>query len=83
MPMRPFMVTLCMCVCAGYIALVLFSSALPGKPAYAVEWRTLVETWNCSVNFFYVNQILNWLGINFIRSPPVTVQSCLITLCVQ
>lgn len=60
---------------AGYIGLVLFSSALPGKPAYAVEWRTLVETWHCSVNFFYVNQILNWLGINFIKSSPVSAGS--------
>ena len=58
---------------AGYIGLVLFGSSLPGKPAYAVEWRTLVETWNCSINFFYVNQILNWLGIKFIISPPVSI----------
>lgn len=60
----------------GYIGLVLFSSALPGKPAYAVEWRTLVETWHCSVNFFYVNQIFNWLGINFIKSSPVSAWAC-------
>ena len=57
---------------AGYIGLVLFGSSLPGKPAYAVEWRTLVETWNCSINFFYVNQIFNWLGIRFIVQSPVS-----------
>ena len=57
---------------AGYISLVLFSSSLPGRPAYAVEWRTLVETWHCSINFFYVNQVLNWLGIHLIESVPVS-----------
>lgn len=60
---------------AGYIGLVLVSSALPGKPAFAVEWSTLVETWNCSINFFYVNQIFNWLGINFIVQHPVSEPS--------
>ncbi|KAL3161634.1 hypothetical protein ABBQ32_010489 [Trebouxia sp. C0010 RCD-2024] len=54
----------------GYISFVLFSSSLPGRPAYAVEWRTLVETWHCSINFFYVNQVLNWLGIHLIESVP-------------
>ena len=58
---------------AGYIGVVLFSSSLPGKPAYAVEWRTLVETWHCSINFFYVNQILNWLGIHLIESVAVSL----------
>ncbi|KAL0017854.1 hypothetical protein WJX77_002987 [Trebouxia sp. C0004] len=52
----------------GYIGIVLFGTSLPGKPAYAVEWRTLVEVWHCSVNFFYVNQILNWLGVHLIQS---------------
>ncbi|KAL0050493.1 hypothetical protein WJX82_000777 [Trebouxia sp. C0006] len=52
----------------GYIGIVLFGTSLPGKPAYAVEWRTLVEVWHCSVNFFYINQILNWLGVHLIQS---------------
>ena len=56
---------------AGYVAFVLFGNSLPGKPAYAVEWHTLVETWNCSINFFYVNQILNWLGSHFVESVAV------------
>lgn len=60
-----------MLLTVGYIALVLFGSSLPGKPAYAVEWHTLVETWHCSINFFYVNQILNWLGIHVIESVAV------------
>jgi len=54
---------------------VLFSSSLPGKPAYAVEWRTLVETWHCSINFFYVNQVLNWLGVHLIESVAVSLHS--------
>ena len=62
---------------AGYVAFVLFGSSLPGKPAYAVEWHTLVETWNCSINFFYVNQILNWLGIHIIESVAVSLLSIL------
>lgn len=64
------------CMLAGYISLVLFSSSLPGRPAYAVEWRTLVETWHCSINFFYVNQVLNWLGVHLIESVPVSFTSC-------
>lgn len=59
-------------VCAGYVSVVLFSSWLPGQPAYAVEWRTLVETWHCSINFFYVNQVLNWVGVHLIESVAVS-----------
>ncbi len=61
------------CWGAGYIGIVLFGTSLPGKPAYAVEWRTLVETWHCSVNFFYINQILNWLGVHVIQSVAVSL----------
>ncbi len=61
------------CWGAGYIGIVLFGTSLPGKPAYAVEWRTLVEVWHCSVNFFYVNQILNWLGVHVIQSAAVSL----------
>lgn len=61
------------CWDAGYIGIVLFGTSLPGKPAYAVEWRTLVEVWHCSVNFFYVNQILNWLGVYVIQSAAVSL----------
>lgn len=56
----------------GYIGIVLFGTSLPGQPAYAVAWRTLVETWHCSINFFYVNPILNWLGVHLIESAAVS-----------
>ena len=52
--------------------MVLLSRWLPGQPAYAVEWRTLVETWHCSINFFYVNPVLNWVGVHLIESVPVS-----------
>lgn len=55
---------------AVYVGLVLASSALPGNPAYAIDITTLKEVFHNSINFFYVNQILNWVGIHVIESIP-------------
>ena len=51
-----------------YIAFVLFGSSLLGKPAYAVEWYTLVQTCHCSIKFCYSQaESLNWICGSNIR----------------
>ena len=42
------------CFIAGHEAFVLFGSLLPGKPAYALEWHTLVATWHRSCCICYI-----------------------------
>lgn len=39
---------------AGYVALILFSNAVPGVPAYQVSWPELRTTLHESANLFYI-----------------------------
>ena len=57
-------------MCAGYIAYILFSTSAPGNPVWAVNPEELEAVWHESLNFFYVNIVLNYFGIDLIPAIP-------------
>ena len=51
---------------AAYSAYILFGGDAPGLAAWQTSPETLIEVFNLSLNFFYVNIGLNAIGMSFI-----------------
>ncbi len=62
-------------VLPGYISIVMFSTAVPGAPAWATPPDVLQEIFQESINIWWINDALTALNLSFIPhmpSPPVS-----------